>query len=705
MPRGLNAFSGKFIRPFAFGASGESDEIPLLNALREKNYPRAYQQLKWLEKPLEGEAAGRCLTEALSCTVNLFEAVLDACAPGEYVCQVQWRNENICAFVHLEGTILTLAAGMNRVEHMKRLLERGYSVNGDSIRAIEAMEKAFGLNLDPDRLPKGRLSIGEEEHNWYWGRNILNPELVIPDCSPLAAAIACGSIEAVRLLMGSPGIRLADSPSVCQAALAVSDGLLTQCGCVRECFGLTERFHNVREELLEKWELAPDAYIEACTLREFGEELKRRRLSPEKAGELARRLSAKSRLDALRKLKQLMRHYPEACGAGEVRHNVLQNFVESVTPQKPQEERLRVWKKLCGPVRDITTLSMDHYPAEPFKDVKQMERLLIRMAEGGELRADAESAWLSVLDTVTKLRCVMKHVKMTRNTGQGISNLAMKIISMKNMRLLREAEALGILDSEPRRELLAYAIENGADSAFRASVLSLRREAADRAVNGNPVRGCFWSSRWVKASLEEKVAWLRECWDAPLDRAACRERVETFLYDDGFDVNLWEFGIDPAIKLADAGLEFWDLQAAACCGHNPALLEVMLDNGLADRTHRVQWTRGENELMGTPLCLAAATGRLEQVKLLLDAGQAVNDTVRRRSRYWMDDPDCWRGMTDHIVTPLYMALRNGHREVAEYLRARGGICYPEWEPEKDLCVGKGIREENGEPCICGGGHV
>ena len=684
MPRALDAFSGEFIRPFAFGAPRESDEIPLLSSLREKNYPRAYQQLKWLEKPLEGSLAGQCLTEALSCTVNLFEAVLDACSPGEYACRVQWRNENICAFVNLEGTILTLAAGMNRVEHMKRLLERGYSVNGDSIRAIEAMEKVFGLNLDPDGLPKGRLSIGGEEHNWYWSKNIPNPELVIPDCSPLAAAIACGSIEAARLLMSRPGIRLADSPSVCQAALAVSDESLTQCECVRECFGLTEGFHNVREELLEKWELAPEAYVETCTPREFGEELKRRRLSRERAGELARRLSAKDGRKALRKLKQLMRHYPEACAAREVRENVLQIFAASVTPRRPQEERLQVWKKLCGAERDISRLSLPPYREEPFKNVKEMERLLVRMAEGGELRADAESPWLSGLDTATKLRCVMKHVKITRNTTQGISNLAMKLISMKNTRLLREAEALGILDSEPRRELLAYAIENGADSAFRASVLSLRHETADRTVNGNPVRGRFWSSRWVKTAEEEKMAWLKECWEAPLDRAACRERVETLLYDDGFDVDLWEFGIDPALKLADVGLEFWDLQAAACCGHNPMLLEVMLDNGLADRAHRVQWTHGGNELMGTPLCLAAAAGRLEQVKLLLDAGQAVNDTVRRRSRFWLDAPDCWRGMTDCIVTPLHMALRNGHQEVAEYLQARGGICYPEWKPGEAL---------------------
>lgn len=134
MPMRLNPASRRPMRPFCAASIGLND-TPLLEALREKNYPRAYQILKWMDnRPMEGETASRCLAEALSCTANLFAAVLDACAPDEYVAQTQWKLNNVSAFANLQGTILTLAAGMNLVEHMKLLLERGYSSGGASPR-------------------------------------------------------------------------------------------------------------------------------------------------------------------------------------------------------------------------------------------------------------------------------------------------------------------------------------------------------------------------------------------------------------------------------------------------------------------------------------------------------------------------------------------------------------------------------------------
>lgn len=123
----------------------------------------------------------------------------------------------------------------------------------------------------------------------------------------------------------------------------------------------------------------------------------------------------------------------------------------------------------------------------------------------------------------------------------------------------------------------------------------------------------------------------------------------------------------------------WSPGTAACCGANPTLLEVLIeDEWLSDVRCTLSWVSSGEELDGTPLCAAAAAGRLEQVKLLLDAGEAVNDTAEMRSNYTPadDDPDGWANMEDYIVTPLYMALQKGHKDVAECLRARGGICYP-----------------------------
>lgn len=379
----------------------------------------------------------------------------------------------------------------------------------------------------------------------------------------------------------------------------------------------------------------------------------------------------------------------------EVQDNVLGILISSVTPGHPHEERLQVWKKLCGPVRDISRMPPAYCGEGLFNmDVKQAGELLARMAEGGELRADAESPWLSTLDTVTKLRCVLRHVTITRSTGRGISNLAMTIITRRNARLLKEVEALGILGSEPREELLAYAIECNADPAFRAAILSLNMGTAERAVNGNPVRGHFWSSRWAKTTSDERLAWLQKCWEGPLDREACGERVETFQCDRGFErVMPGDFWMFPNLMMDYGDVRFWNLETAACCGANPTLMEVMLADGwLSNARCDLRWTGSEEELVGTPLCVAAAAGRLEQVKLLLNAGEAVNDTAETRSRYSPADPDGWAAVDSYIVTPLYMALQKGYKDVAEYLRARGGVCYPEWKEED---------RGNGEPCVCG----
>lgn len=39
-------------------------------------------------------------------------------------------------------------------------------------------------------------------------------------CTPLAAAIACGSVEAAALLLRQPGVRTLESSAVCRAAVA-----------------------------------------------------------------------------------------------------------------------------------------------------------------------------------------------------------------------------------------------------------------------------------------------------------------------------------------------------------------------------------------------------------------------------------------------------------------------------------------------------
>lgn len=96
----------------------------LLAALEDKNYPAAYSALRRLNEPLSGRMAGDCLCAALACTLKLFCALLDHCAPGEYASETSWKLPTGEGFVEVKGSILTLAAAMDKTAHMNVLLEQ-----------------------------------------------------------------------------------------------------------------------------------------------------------------------------------------------------------------------------------------------------------------------------------------------------------------------------------------------------------------------------------------------------------------------------------------------------------------------------------------------------------------------------------------------------------------------------------------------------
>ena len=116
-----------------------------------------------------------------------------------------------------------------------------------------------------------------------------------------------------------------------------------------------------------------------------------------------------------------------------------------------------------------------------------------------------------------------------------------------------------------------------------------------------------------------------------------------------------------------------NLYVAGACGDNPELLRAALDYRvpLGERFSYRLDQEGE-ELRGSLLCLAAAAGRTEQVKLLLDRGADPNeDELFLRSCLY--GPNFPKG----IVTPLAMAERMGHEDTAAVLRSRGARPMPE----------------------------
>ena len=123
---------------FELDTFGMSDEDILCDAIENKRYAKAYSMLRKRKEPLEERHAANCLSAALDCTPKLFQEVLEHCAPGEYSGSVTISAFRTGYCYHVSGTLLVLAAAMDRIEHMRLLLEYGYDVNAASLASAQA---------------------------------------------------------------------------------------------------------------------------------------------------------------------------------------------------------------------------------------------------------------------------------------------------------------------------------------------------------------------------------------------------------------------------------------------------------------------------------------------------------------------------------------------------------------------------------------
>ena len=126
----------------------------LHKALEERRHAKAYALLGGLKEQLWGEEAAACLKAALSCSPGVFCRVLERCKPREYAGWVRVELARGRA-AYVRGTMLALAAALNRPEHVRILLEAGYDCNSAGLASAQAFLDGMGF---PDIAMMGDAS-------------------------------------------------------------------------------------------------------------------------------------------------------------------------------------------------------------------------------------------------------------------------------------------------------------------------------------------------------------------------------------------------------------------------------------------------------------------------------------------------------------------------------------------------------------------
>ena len=96
--------------------TGEGEKA-LLTALSLEDETPARKVLGDLREPLPGRGVALCLHRALERSPELFRQILEHCAPVEYADPFYWREDSAQCEAWGRGSILLIAAAMDRPLH------------------------------------------------------------------------------------------------------------------------------------------------------------------------------------------------------------------------------------------------------------------------------------------------------------------------------------------------------------------------------------------------------------------------------------------------------------------------------------------------------------------------------------------------------------------------------------------------------------
>lgn len=668
----------------------QEETSALQEAIAERRYAAAYALLRRRTELLSGEEARECLNGALLCTPALFRRVLEQCAPGEYSGHaIVKQSKNRYAAVR--GTMLVLAAALDRPEHVRLLLEAGYDCNSAGASSAKAFWMGVGV-FDFDQAscasPYGdRCGIGANQVTVSGKRNGS-----VRYATPLAAAVACGSRRAAAVLLRWPGVWKKESGVVCRAAVLAWEMFRgdPRQAVAGQVFGETGA--NAGSRLPETRCLRMEYSADLCsadTLRiqmekGFFDEAAARRLvhllgDPVPGGRPIR--------DCARKLRLLERYFPRLCRESRVTGILLRHLVRSRSPRHPCSRLIGQWKRLCGEEGDLTWAS---------RELRRMPRrelraLLRELGQDTRLVMDADALGVLPGETRGNVTELLRHVRLRHQRGlEGVSALTENLVRTGDTRQFLEAARLGAFQGEDPGEVLAY-LQQENRTGLRAAVLTYRDNDAcgEEPLWKTESRGGCWHRCWTPEPAAYD-AWMQELVFGELPEEECLLRLQVMEQAQHLQYTWYGY---PKIFLGTADGQRVCVnmpEAAVLCGTQEQPLRLMMRYmpETLSRQYILSFRDSGRDLKGTPLCLAAAMGRTALVKLLLDAGIRPDDrgcgvvsAVRQRGVMMP-------------VTPVTAAILWGREETARLLLDAGAAC---------VCSGTEFQQllELGDDKTCG----
>lgn len=645
----------------------------------------AIKTLVATEEPIPMRDAGHCLRKALQdCSPEVFRGVLSHCAQGEAVDGFHMPFRQMGQGIQGCGSILLLAAMMDRPGQAAMLLEKGYDVNGAGLNLADTLRRD-GRCVGEAVLYYGRYSgtVGTHLHVMHPH----HPTVGISCATPLSAALLCGSLETAEVLLRCEGVWKEKSTAVCRAAVMALEGMTcgalpetrqqNQLEILRRIFCPELECLPERETFLRSVYLQPSCFVDFCRTETLRCQLESGFCTEQDAREMLDILSSNmwrmAEYDRKRagKLLLIKKYFPKLCREDWAKGIFLRECVHRIREKVPYQTVLNAWKQMSGKERDLTWVGSDLWALGWTK----LSRFLQEAGEGGTLimDADAVNRWYGASN-----RCMvemLKRVQFRQRDGEGVSGMMQHLLSIGDLRTLRQAAKQGLLEREDPRQLLECLAEvNNGNQDLRTVTLTFARNHKEpnewKADWRDPRRWDQWCL-WELLSDEDAEALLHTllygdlpCEDYLRTMFRMHQHLDRGVFAPDMNLNHPQY---PAMQ-ADS------LAGFACCAENDRMMKVLLKH-LPEKLQglvRAKW--GDRFCFcGTPLTLAAAMGRTEQVKLLLDSGVHPDEAGRGDgSRFFILQSDFSEAGVS--VTPVLAAILFGQKETAKLLLERGASC-------------------------------